>query len=284
MDRSIRITTDLAEDLWTVKGNLTQLHEVLMNLCLNARDAMPEGGELRISTRNVITDQRWAKLHPDARPGRYVVLSVSDTGIGMDDETLSHIFEPFFTTKGERGTGLGLAVVYGIVKEHGGEITVYSRPGEGSTFRVYLPAAKDEEEVMAEGEVGEKIRRGSETVLVVDDEPNLRELARDILSEAGYRVMAAESGLEAIRLLREFTDEISVVILDLSMPEMGGRETLEEMMRIKPNVKVIISTGYGPNGTVEEMLKRGAAEYVGKPYHMYELLNKVAEAIEGDGR
>ena len=255
-----------------------------MNLCLNARDAMPEGGELRISTRNVITDQRWAKLHPDARPGRYVVLSVSDTGIGMDDETLSHIFEPFFTTKGERGTGLGLAVVYGIVKEHGGEITVYSRPGEGSTFRVYLPAAKDEEEVMAEGEVGEKIRRGSETVLVVDDEPNLRELARDILSEAGYRVMAAESGLEAIRLLREFTDEISVVILDLSMPEMGGRETLEEMMRIKPNVKVIISTGYGPNGTVEEMLKRGAAEYVGKPYHMYELLNKVAEAIEGDGR
>jgi PAS domain S-box-containing protein len=283
VDRSIRIMTDLAQNLWTVRGDPTQLHQVLMNLCVNARDAMPEGGELRITTENVVTDQSWARLHPGAKPGRYVRLSVGDTGVGMDEETQARIFEPFFTTKGERGTGLGLAVVYGIVKEHGGEITVYSRLGEGTTFKIYLPAMEQDEKgrqkaVRAE----ERIRKGSETVLVVDDEPNLRTLARDILNSAGYKVMLAEDGTEAVRILSEHRDEIALVILDLSMPGMSGEETFNRMREIKPNLKVIIATGYSRNGTVEEMLSRGALGYIGKPYHMFEILSKVGEAIEGE--
>jgi len=209
-------------------------------------------------------------------------LSVSDTGAGMDQETLQHIFEPFFTTKEiGQGTGLGLAMVYGIVKSHNGYITCYSEPGQGTTFKIYLPTI---ETLPAEPALkiieNEELPRGSETVLLVDDEETLRNLGQEILQGQGFSAIPAESGESAIEIYQKNKDRIDLVILDVGMPGMGGHRCFQELKKINPHVKVIVATGYSANGRVKEMIKSGAAGFIGKPYRLADILNKIREVLD----
>ncbi len=236
-----------------------------MNLAVNARDAMPDGGKLTFETAHVSLDEEHCRLHVGAKPGDYVMLSVSDTGHGMDHETLNHIFEPFYTTKETgKGTGLGLAMVYGMVKQHGGYIICYSEPGMGTTFRIYLPviptAAKSETPTERPA-----LLRGTETVLLVDDEDMVRELGRRILERFGYTVLIAANGKDAVNLYRKKGSEISLVILDLIMPEMGGKQCLEELLKIDSRVRVLIASGYSGAGETKKAIESGARGFVGKP-------------------
>ncbi len=211
-----------------------------MNLALNARDAMPEGGKLTLSTENMTLDGDYCRVHPGATPGKYVLLAISDTGFGMDKEILDHMFEPFFTTKGVgRGTGLGLAVVYGIVKQHGGYVTCESQPGYGTVFKIYLPAIEEQEIVSDELVEEPKLPGGTETVLLVDDEDVVRDLGELILTESGYSVLTAKNGKEALEIYQNERGRIALVILDLLMPEMGGRQCMQELIKINPTIRVL---------------------------------------------
>jgi len=217
-----------------------------------------------------------------SRPGEYVLLTISDTGTGIDQETLKHIFEPFFTTKeAGRGTGLGLAMVYGIVKSHNGYITCYSEPGQETTFRIYLPTIEiTTAEPTLKTIEKKELPRGSETILLVDDEEALRDLGQETLQGQGFSAIPAESGERAIEIYQEKKDRIDLVILDVSMPGMGGPRCFQELKEIDPKVKVIIATGYSANGRVKEMLEAGAAGFVGKPYRLADILNKIREVLD----
>jgi two-component system cell cycle sensor histidine kinase/response regulator CckA len=278
IDKAIAIEPHLADNLTTVEGDAGQLHQVLLNLCLNARDAMPDGGRLIIETQNVTLSEEEAQTELDLEAGQYVLLSVTDTGIGMDAETQQRLFEPFFTTK-EEGRGLGLAMVYGIVRGHDGAIHVYSEPGRGSTFKVYLPAASypAEDTALEEAEVV----GGTETVLVVDDEEPVRALLQSILEEGGYTVLLAGDGIEATELYAELSTEIDLVVLDIVMPRMGGRETYERLREINPEVKVLLSSGYSKKGQARDILAAGARGFLQKPYDLRAVLLKVREVLEG---
>jgi CheY-like chemotaxis protein len=250
-----------------------------MNLAVNARDAMPHGGKLVIETENVCLDKEYSRVSLGAVAGEYVVLSVSDTGDGMDRETLDHIYEPFFTTKAAgKGTGLGLATVYGIVKQHGGYITCSSERGDGTKFRIYFPAAKEnvEQGVTATGTMP---AFGTETVLLVDDEELVRELGKRILTRAGYTVLTAGNGREALELYRGKKDEISVVILDLIMPQMGGTKCLKQLLEIDPHAVVLISSGYAADSGPQECIELGAKGFVGKPFKINVLLQQVRKTL-----
>jgi CheY-like chemotaxis protein len=234
-------------------------------LCVNARDAMPDGGTLALETRNVILDEEMAQAILVARPGRYVCLGISDTGCGMRPEVQDRLFEPFFTTKEVgKGTGLGLAVVYGIVRGHGGFINVYSEEGQGSTFRVYLPAIQLAVEA---GEV-EALEppTGTETILLIDDEEAVRELGQRILERCGYTLLMAEDGFRALEVYQAHRGEIALVVLDVVMPQMGGRECLRRLRQLDPQVKVLISTGYTANSSVQGLVSEGALGVVEKPF------------------
>ncbi len=278
IDKAIALESHLAEDLAIVEGNAGQLHQMLLNLCLNARDAMPQGGRLIIETQNVTLSEEKARTELDLEAGQYVLLSVTDTGVGMDAETQQHLFEPFFTTK-EEGRGLGLAIVYGVVRRHGGAIHVYSEPGQGSTFKVYLPVAGRLAEAppLAEAEVV----GGTETVLVVDDEEPVRKLLRRILEQGGYTVLLAADGIEAVKLYAERSAEIDLVVLDIIMPWMGGQETYERLREINPDVKVLLSSGYSENGQAQDILAAGAKGFLQKPYDQRTVLRKVREVLGG---
>jgi PAS domain S-box-containing protein len=278
--KMIEIELRLADDLKMINADSTQIEQVLMNLAVNAKDAMPEGGRLFIETRNVRLDKGYCDTHLGARPGDYALLMVSDTGDGMDQETLEHIFEPFFTTKGVgRGTGLGLAMVYGIVKSHNGYITCYSEVGHGTTFKIYLPTVeetpempRDREEPLPEG--------GTETILLVDDEESVRQLGTEMLETVGYRVLVASDGEEAMGLYTRGMGDIHLVILDLIMPGMGGKSCLEALLRLNPLVKVLIASGYSVDGRLEETLRSGACGFIGKPYELRDLLTRVREILD----
>jgi PAS domain S-box-containing protein len=280
--KMIEIELRLADDLKMINGDSTQIEQVLMNLAVNAKDAMPEGGRLFIETRNVSLDKGYCDTHLGARLGDYVLLMVSDTGDGMDQETLEHIFEPFFTTKGVgRGTGLGLAMVYGIVKSHNGYITCYSEIGHGTTFKIYLPTIeeapevpRDHEEHLPEG--------GTETILLVDDEESVRQLGKEMLETVGYRVLVASDGEEAMGLYTRRMGDIHLVILDLIMPGMGGKSCLEALLRLDPRVKVLIASGYSVNGRLEETLRSGARGFISKPYELRDLLKRVRDIVDED--
>jgi PAS domain S-box-containing protein len=278
--KMIDIEMVLAEDLEVINADPIQMEQVIMNLAVNARDAMPEGGKLVIHTANVRLDEAYARTHLGARPGPYVLLSVSDTGIGMDKETLDHVFEPFFTTKGVgEGTGLGLATVYGIVKQHGGYIMCYSEPDKGTTFKLYFPA------LVAETATEEKVPSpipigGSETILLVDDEELVRDLGTRILRRAGYTVLTATNGVEALELYSLQPGTISLVILDLIMPEMGGKQCLEELLNIDPSVKVLVASGYAQTGPARAATQAGAKGFVSKPYDIRELLKTVRDVLD----
>ncbi|MBW2648069.1 MAG: response regulator [Deltaproteobacteria bacterium] len=254
----------------------------MMNLAVNARDAMPGAGKLVFETENVILDDEYCKMHLEITPGEYVVLSVSDTGHGMDRETVEHIFEPFFTTKETgRGTGLGLSTVYGIVKSHGGHIGCYSEPGHGTTFKIYFPVIEQEEEVARGKEEEIPLKGGNETILLVDDEEDIRDLGEAILAKFGYTVIMASDGESALEIYRQEKEKIALVLLDLIMPGMGGRRwCLEELLKIDPAARVIIASGYSANGRAREALESGAVEFSGKPYQLKYMLRKVRDVLD----
>jgi PAS domain S-box-containing protein len=280
LPKMIDIQLFLDGKLSKINADRTQIDQVLMNLAVNARDAMPDGGKLIFETANVILDEEYARTHLDAQPGAYVRLTVTDTGAGMDKGCLEHIFEPFYTTKavGE-GTGLGLAMVHGIVKHHGGHIRCYSEPGEGTVFKIYFPpliAGEEKEETT----VREMPRGGTETVLLVDDEEFIRDLGSRILAKAGYEVIIASSGKEALEIFQSRTDEIALVVLDLMMPEMGGKQCLAEILRIDPTAKVVIASGFSANGPTKDALAAGAKGFVNKPYDMRQMMEVVRAVLD----
>jgi PAS domain S-box-containing protein len=277
-DKSIHIKVTLDESLPNLEGDSGQLQQVLLNLCVNARDAMPDGGTLLIETSQETTDAAFVKEHIGAQIGRYIVLSVSDTGNGMDKKTQQRIFDPFFTTKAkQKGAGLGLSMTHGIIKTHGGIIQVYSEPAAGSKFRVYLPAS--DKMVVAESPVSREVEGGMERILVVDDEEYMRDLVTDILESAGYTVLTAENGEEALSIYREHGSTIDIVILDMIMPKLGGRETFLKLQEMDPGVKVLVSTGYSVEGTAREVMDHGAAGFIQKPYRSQDLQQKIRSTL-----
>jgi len=275
--KEIAVHQKFAEGLWPVEADRTQIEQVLLNLFVNAWQAMPSGGEIFLETQNVVLDEFYTASLGIA-PGRYVKIGVTDTGLGMDESTRRRIFEPFFTTKEMgRGTGLGLASVYGIVTGHGGIINVYSEKGQGATFTIYLPAT--DKTASPERQEKEKIVSGTETVLVVEDEEVILHVTKDILSALGYRVLTAQSGREAIELYRLRSGDIRLVILDMIMPGMGGGETFDQLRLIRPDVKVLLASGYSINGQAREIMERGCKGFIQKPFSVQELSLKVREAL-----
>jgi len=258
-----------------------QIEQVLMNLAVNARDAMPEGGRFVIQTANVDPGKEQSDRYLGDKRGRFVMLSVSDTGHGMDQETQERIFEPFFTTKEKgRGTGLGLAIAYGIVQHHGGHIECESFPGVGTTFKIYLPAAEAEPEMEYPLDQLTPLS-GTETLLLVDDEDDVRALGKTILNGAGYKVIEATNGMEALDIYRKEGRHISLVILDLIMPGIGGKECCQELVRYNPGLKVLISSGYSSADMDGAAGQIDAAGSVNKPYSAQELLRAVRSALDG---
>ncbi|UCD57663.1 MAG: response regulator, partial [Candidatus Hydrogenedentota bacterium] len=263
----------------TVAADAAQIEQVIMNLCINARDAMPDGGKLIVETDVALLNEEYVKTHLGAKPGSYVVLAVTDTGTGMNKETIEKVFEPFFTTKDEgKGTGLGLAMVYGVVKNHGGSVQVYSELGEGSTFKVYLPVGGKPE--VKEVSRYEAPHSGSELILVVDDEESILFLTRDVLETHGYTALLAEGGEEAVEIYKKHNANIDLVILDMVMPKMGGLETFLQLKKLNPKVKAILSTGYSQNGKAQEILDNGARGFLQKPYQVNALLSKVRSVLD----
>ncbi len=278
---NIQIKATLVADLAPVLADATQLNQVLLNLCINARDAMPEGGSLIIETSMATFDESYCLLHPLARPGRYSMLSVTDTGTGMNPATLERIFEPFFTTKEiGKGTGLGLATVYGIVRQHEGFIRVYSEPKTGSTFRVYLPAALMVEETPRPLEASQSIRGGSEAILVAEDHEDLRELARETLTNLGYKVLLASDGREALQLFRGNPDRIQLMLLDVTLPKLSGLEVFSQIRAEKPEIPVIFVTGFSTDIPLLHAVQQQGLPILQKPYSAQDLGRKVREMLD----
>lgn len=272
--KSIEVDCETSRNLWTVSGDATQLHQVLMNLCVNARDAMPNGGILTISAENFLVDEHYAKMHLDAKIGSYIVATVADTGIGITHEVLDRIFEPFFTTKElGKGTGLGLSTVLGIVKSHGGFINVYSEIGKGSKFEVYLPA-QETAETPEEKEL--ELPHGSgELVLIIDDEPSIREITKTSLEAYNYKAITASDGIEAIALYAEYRDKISIVLTDMLMPSMDGITTIRTLHKINPNVKIIVISGLATSDKMNAAYDLGIKAFLSKPYTAKQLLETI---------
>ena len=276
--KQIRISKSYEKDVWTVEADQGQIEHALLNLYVNAWQAMPGSGELYLESENVTIDVNYIEPY-HVKPGRYVKISVKDTGVGMDSATQQRIFDPFFTTKEMgRGTGLGLASVYGIIKNHGGIINVSSKKGEGTTFNIYLPASEKEE--IEEKNPPAEISKWSEGVLLVDDEDMIIDVGSQLLKKMGYKVLLARSGKEAIQLYKENKDKIDIVILDMIMPDMGGGETYDRMKEINPDIKVLLSSGYSIDGQATQILKRGCNSFIQKPFGMKGLSNKIREILD----
>jgi len=278
--KEIKLHMKYQKDVWTVEADQGQIDQVLMNLYVNAWQAMPGGGDLYVQTENVTLDEDDVKPF-EIEPGRYVKISVTDTGVGMNEATRQRIFEPFFTTKEMgRGTGLGLASAYGIIKNHGGFINVYSEKGEGTTFNIYLPAS--EKEIIEEKKLSKDVLRGSETVLIVDDEDMIIDVGEQLLQKLGYEVLIARSGKEATEIYEKNKDKIDIVILDMIMPDMSGSDTFDRLKEIKSGVKVLLSSGYSINGKATEILDRGCNGFIHKPFSMKDFSQKLREILDKD--
>ena len=267
-------------DLWSVEADRGQIEQVLMNLYLNALQAMPSSGTLTTGTENVTIDQdQYSPYYVKA--GNYVKIAIADTGIGMDEDTQQRIFDPFFTTKEMgRGTGLGLASVYGIVKNHGGFINVFSKKGQGTKFEIYLPASG--KAVSAPKKGSEKFVEGRETVMLVDDEDMIIDVGTRMLKKLGYQVFIARDGKEAIEIFKKHPEEIDLVVLDMIMPKMGGGETYDRIKKIKPDVKVLLSSGFSINGQASEILNRGCNGFIQKPFNLQNLSKNLRAILEGE--
>jgi CheY-like chemotaxis protein len=279
--KSIEVRFEPARDLWTVTGDPTQVHQVFMNLFVNARDAMPGGGNLTVIMENAVLDETYAAMHPDAHPGAYLLVKVEDTGAGIPPETRDRIFEPFFTTKEiGKGTGLGLSTTLAIVKSHGGFINLYSEVGKGTVFKIYFPA--NMAQVATEEAVAEPTRlpRGAgELVLMVDDEKIIREVAHRTLEGFGYRVLLAANGAEAVALYAQHRSEVAVVLTDMAMPVMDGPATIIALKMVNPSVKIIASSGLASDAAVAKAVSAGVHHFVPKPYTAEILLNTLHEVL-----
>ncbi len=283
ISKTIEVEMSLDTTIPMITADPTQLEQVLMNLAVNARDAMPEGGTLRIATETVLLDEVYCQSHIDACEGRNILLTVSDTGSGIDPDLLDRIFEPFYTTKARgEGTGLGLSMVYRIIKSHGGHVLCESELGKGTTFKMYLPERPFPEQAKVTT-TPDLSTTATGTILLVDDELLVRSLARRVLEKAGYTVITAEDGQEAIEIYKRKGEEISLIILDLIMPVMNGKRCFEEVLRLDPSAKIIIASGFAPEESTKELLERGAKDFVPKPYKVNNLLTAVRDVLKGDG-
>ena len=282
LPKMINIELLLADDLRTINADPAQIEQILLNLAVNAHQAMPEGGRLIIETSNVKLSEEYCKHYVETKPGQYVLLAISDTGRGIEPEVIDRIFEPFFTTKeSSQGTGLGLSMVHGVVAQHGGHIRCYSEPNVGTTFKIYFPAVIHE--VMADvAETREMPAFGTETILLVDDDKRVLHIATRMLKVAGYNVITVNSGQEALAAYKNHETKVDLVILDLIMPGMGGHQCLRELLAVNPQVKVLISSGYSANGPMKEVAEGGAKEFITKPYEMKELLRVVRKVLDED--
>ncbi|KCZ70644.1 PAS domain S-box [Candidatus Methanoperedens nitroreducens] len=277
--RNIEIRTDIKKDLFTISGDATQLHQVIMNLCVNSRDAMPDGGILSITASNFLIDEDFARMLPDANVGQYVVIWVSDTGTGISPEILDRIFEPFFTTKEHgKGTGLGLSTSHAIVKSYGGFINVYSEVGEGTTFKVYLPAIKTELQEVQEQKLELPIGQ-QELILVVDDEATIREVTCSTLEACGYRVITANDGADAVALYSQNIEETRVVLMDMAMPNMDGLASIRILRKINPKVKIIAASGLAEKEKLAKVVDINANAFLPKPYTAEKLLKTIHEVL-----
>ena len=279
---NIEMRTVAAKGLGTVKADPGQVEQVIMNLVVNARDAMPKGGKITIETANVQLDETYARDHDGVHPGDYVMLAVTDTGIGMDAETQARIFEPFFTTKElGHGTGLGLSTVYGIVKQSGGHIWVYSEPGQGTTFKVYFARVQDEAEVLSQRTKSSAPLRGSERVLLVEDDPQVRELTQSILASRGYTVLVAEDVKALSGICAQYSEEIQLLLTDVVMPGISGREVANRVCARWSNIKVLYMSGYAENSIIhhEGVLDNGLF-FLTKPFTPSTLAAKVREVLD----
>jgi PAS domain S-box-containing protein len=277
----VELRTALAPDLGRVKADPGQVEQVVMNLCVNARDAMPRGGKLTVETENVALDEEYASRHVGVTPGPYVMLSVSDTGTGMDEETRERIFEPFFTTKEQgKGTGLGLSTVYGIVKQSGGYIEVSSEVGRGTTFRVYFPRAGEGAQEYRRGAEPEEVLRGAETILLTEDEEMVRRLAREVLEIYGYRVLEAANGGAAFLICERHEGPIHLLVTDVVMPEMSGPELAERLARLRPDMRVLYMSGYTDTAILTQGVLEEGADFIHKPFTPGDLARKVREVLD----
>ena len=281
LPKSIEITFKIPDELWIISADATQMHQVLMNLCVNARDAMPEGGSISIAAENVVLDENYARMHLEAKAGRFVVISVTDTGPGMSSEIQSRIFEPFFTTKEmSKGTGLGLSTALTIVKSHGGFINVYSEMHKGSQFSLYLPALDVPGALESIAAKTDLPLGNGELILVVDDEESIREITRGTLETFGYRVLTASDGTEALAIYADKNNEIAVVLTDMVMPFMDGPATIRALQRMNPQVRIIAASGLGTGQRAGEGPLEGVAVFLNKPYTAEKLLKTLAQVLK----
>jgi two-component system cell cycle sensor histidine kinase/response regulator CckA len=265
-------------DIWTVEVDQPQIEQVLLNLYVNAWQAMSGTGKLYLQTQNVTFNDDDEKPH-GVNPGRYVKISVTDTGVGINETIQDKIFDPFFTTKEvNRGTGLGLASAYSIIKSHGGVINVHSKKGEGATFNIFLPAS--DKKLVKKENFNKNVLRGAETVLFVDDEDMILDVGCDLIEKLGYKVLIANSGKEAIKIYKKFRKKIDIVIMDMIMPEMGGRELYDKLKQINPGIKVLLSSGYDINGLASKILSRGCNGFIQKPYKIKDLSQEIRKILD----
>jgi len=277
--REIAIHRNFHRDLWTVAVDRGQIEQVLLNLFVNAWQAMPGGGDLFIETANMLFEEGDTRRPYTIKAGKYVMITVTDTGIGMDAATQARIFEPFFTTKEiGRGTGLGLASAYGIIKNHGGYISVSSEKGHGAAFKIFLPIT--DKEITEETPVKERTLVGRETILFVDDEKMVADIGREMLEKLGYCVLLAESGEDALTIFEEHHDRIDLVILDMIMPDMGGSETFDRLRTMAPDIKVLLSSGYSLDGQASHIMERGCNGFIQKPFNMKKISMKIREILD----
>lgn len=282
ISENVQIVTRPEANLGSIKADLGQMEQVLLNLVINARDAMPSGGTITIETGNMKLDETYASQHAGVHPGSYVMLAISDTGVGMDEHTKSHIFEPFFTTKEMgKGSGLGLATVYGVVQQSGGHVWVYSEPGRGSTFKVYLPRVEGEGAGRAASGEERPTIRGNETILVAEDDRQVRDLSVAVLKACGYLVLGVENAHDAEQVCGQHNGEIHLLLTDVVMREMSGPELALRVQKIRPKTKVLFMSGYTDSAIVHQgVLDRGIA-FLPKPFTPAALSVKVREVLDG---
>jgi two-component system cell cycle sensor histidine kinase/response regulator CckA len=280
---NVEVTTSLEADLGLIKADPGQIEQVILNLCVNARDAMPDGGTLTIETANVELDVAQTMELSVEAPGSYVMLAVTDNGTGMDGETKARVFEPFFTTKSpEHGTGLGLATVYGIVKQSGGEVWVYSELGRGTTFKVFLPrlAENTEGELVPHEQPRNATPKGSETILFAEDEDAIRRVGKRILERAGYTVLPASNGAEALKLAEDFKGRIALLVTDMMMPQMNGLQLAAHLRQQRPDMRTLFLSGYTDSTVVQQGPLNPSEHFLQKPFATETLVSKVREIID----
>lgn len=283
LPKSVLLKFDIAPDLWVISADPTQIHQVLMNLCINARDAMPSGGTLKITAENIVVDDSYAHMALDAAPGSYILLVIEDTGSGMTEDVIKRIFDPFFTTKEiGKGTGLGLSTALMIVKGHGGFLHAYSEPDKGTRFSVYLPASGKESDVAASDTISKYPRGRGELILVVDDEDNIREIAKATLEKFGYRVVTATDGTDAIGVYAQHENDIAVVLTDLAMPFLDGASAISAIKRFNPSIKTVAMSGLINAEQSANLKSLGVQAILSKPFTAEKLLTTLAEILQDD--